>query len=75
MHVRRIRIDGVSRTRDWVLAQKVRDVLQARTLGDVVDRADEARLRLKELGIFEKVETVIDVSDGACVSLTWVSVS
>ncbi|XP_054898056.1 sorting and assembly machinery component 50 homolog A isoform X1 [Poeciliopsis prolifica] len=62
--VQRVHIDGLGRTQDDFLSYEIAEVFRAKDLIDVMRRSHEARQKLLRLGIFRKVEVVIDTSRG-----------
>ncbi|KAF3706209.1 Sorting and assembly machinery component 50 -like protein A [Channa argus] len=62
--VQRVHIDGLGRTKEDLLTYEIAQVFQARNLIDVMRKSHEARQKLLRLGIFRKVEVVIDTSRG-----------
>uniref|UniRef100_A0A665X2R2 Sorting and assembly machinery component 50 homolog A n=1 Tax=Echeneis naucrates TaxID=173247 RepID=A0A665X2R2_ECHNA len=62
--VQRVHIDGLGRTNEEFLTYEIADVFRARNLIDVMRKSHEARQKLLRLGIFRKVEVVIDTSQG-----------
>ncbi|KAF3855185.1 hypothetical protein F7725_023240 [Dissostichus mawsoni] len=63
--VQRVHIDGLGRTKEELLTYEIKEVFRAKNLIDVVMRkSHEARQKLLRLGIFRKVEVVIDTSRG-----------
>ncbi|KAL3966729.1 outer membrane protein insertion porin family [Sarotherodon galilaeus] len=62
--VQRVHIDGLGRTKEDLLTYEISDVFQAKNLIDVMRKSHEARQKLLRLGIFKKVEVVIDTSRG-----------
>ncbi len=57
-------VDGVQRTQSWLVAAIVQDVLQAKTLEETLVRAQDARRKLLQLGVFRSVSVTIDTSKG-----------
>uniref|UniRef100_A0A3Q3C5T5 Uncharacterized protein n=1 Tax=Haplochromis burtoni TaxID=8153 RepID=A0A3Q3C5T5_HAPBU len=51
-------------TKEDLLTYEISDVFQAKNLIDVMRKSHEARQKLLRLGIFRKVEVVIDTSRG-----------
>ncbi|XP_062402851.1 sorting and assembly machinery component 50 homolog A [Sardina pilchardus] len=62
--VQRVHVDGLGRTKEDLLTYEIADVFKARNLIDVMKKSHEARQKLLRLGIFRKVEVVIDTSQG-----------
>ncbi|KAG7221114.1 hypothetical protein INR49_017555 [Caranx melampygus] len=62
--VQRVHIDGLGRTKEDLLTYEIAEVFRARNLIDVMRKSHEARQKLLRLGIFRKVEVVIDTSRG-----------
>uniref|UniRef100_A0AAQ5ZGD8 POTRA domain-containing protein n=1 Tax=Amphiprion ocellaris TaxID=80972 RepID=A0AAQ5ZGD8_AMPOC len=62
--VQRVHIDGLGRTKEDLLTYEIAEVFRAKNLIDVMRRSHEARQKLLRLGIFRKVEVVIDTSRG-----------
>ncbi|XP_045893755.1 sorting and assembly machinery component 50 homolog A isoform X3 [Micropterus dolomieu] len=62
--VQRVHIDGLGRTKEDLLTYEIAGVFQAKNLIDVMRKSHEARQKLLRLGIFRKVEVVIDTSRG-----------
>ncbi|KAG8012331.1 Sorting and assembly machinery component 50-like protein A, partial [Nibea albiflora] len=62
--VQRVHIDGLGRTKEDLLTYEISDVFRAKNLIDVMRKSHEARQKLLRLGIFRKVEVVIDTSRG-----------
>ncbi|KAI4825388.1 hypothetical protein KUCAC02_021071 [Chaenocephalus aceratus] len=62
--VQQVHIDGLGRTKDDLLTYEIKDVFRAKNLIDVMRKSHEARQKLLRLGIFRKVEVVIDTSRG-----------
>uniref|UniRef100_A0A3Q3BVI6 SAMM50 sorting and assembly machinery component n=1 Tax=Haplochromis burtoni TaxID=8153 RepID=A0A3Q3BVI6_HAPBU len=62
--VQQVHIDGLGRTKEDLLTYEISDVFQAKNLIDVMRKSHEARQKLLRLGIFRKVEVVIDTSRG-----------
>ncbi|MED6266077.1 Sorting and assembly machinery component 50 A, partial [Characodon lateralis] len=62
--VQRVHIDGLGRTKEDLLSYEIAEVFRANNLIDVMRRSHEARQKLLRLGIFRKVEVVIDTSQG-----------
>ncbi|XP_056907361.1 sorting and assembly machinery component 50 homolog A isoform X1 [Takifugu flavidus] len=62
--VQRVHIDGLCRTKDDLLTHEISGIFGAKNLIDVMQKSHEARQRLLRLGIFRKVEVVIDTSQG-----------
>ncbi|XP_048863422.1 sorting and assembly machinery component 50 homolog B [Brienomyrus brachyistius] len=62
--VQRVHIDGLGRTKEDLLGYEIADVFAAKNLIDVMKKSHEAREKLLHLGIFRKVEVVIDTSEG-----------
>ena len=68
--IERIHIDGLGRTKDEIAIEQVKDVFQASTFKELIERSGEAKLKLERLGIFTGVGVLIDTSKGmgsACV--------
>nr|XP_023668455.1 sorting and assembly machinery component 50 homolog [Paramormyrops kingsleyae] len=62
--VQRVHIDGLGRTKEDLLGYEIADVFTAKNLIDVMKKSHDAREKLLHLGIFRKVEVVIDTSEG-----------
>ncbi|MEQ2257229.1 Sorting and assembly machinery component 50 A [Ilyodon furcidens] len=62
--VQRVHIDGLGRTKEDLLSYEIAEVFRANNLIDVMRRSHEARQKLLRLGVFRKVEVVIDTSQG-----------
>uniref|UniRef100_A0A8C9WEL3 SAMM50 sorting and assembly machinery component n=1 Tax=Scleropages formosus TaxID=113540 RepID=A0A8C9WEL3_SCLFO len=62
--VQRVHIDGLGRTKEDLLGYEIADVFMAKNLIDVMKKSHEAREKLLRLGIFRKVEVVIDTAEG-----------
>ncbi|KAK0141891.1 Sorting and assembly machinery component 50 A [Merluccius polli] len=62
--VQKVHIDGLGKTKEDCLTYEIAEVFRAKNLIDVMKRSHEARQRLLRLGIFRKVEVVIDTSQG-----------
>ncbi|XP_058501736.1 sorting and assembly machinery component 50 homolog A isoform X1 [Solea solea] len=62
--VQRVHIDGLGRTKEDLLTYEIAEVFRAKNLIDVMRKSHEARQKLLRLGIFRKVEVVIDTSRG-----------
>ncbi|XP_010772915.1 sorting and assembly machinery component 50 homolog [Notothenia coriiceps] len=62
--VQQVHIDGLGRTKDDLLTYEIKEVFRAKNLIDVMRKSHEARQKLLRLGIFRKVEVVIDTSRG-----------
>ncbi|XP_040927141.1 sorting and assembly machinery component 50 homolog A isoform X3 [Betta splendens] len=62
--VQRVHIDGLGRTKEDFLTCEIAEVFRAGNLIDVMRRSHDARQKLLRLGIFRKVEVVIDTSRG-----------
>ncbi|XP_076861385.1 sorting and assembly machinery component 50 homolog B isoform X2 [Brachyhypopomus gauderio] len=62
--VQNVNIQGLRRTKEDYLGYEMSDVFNAKTLIDVINKSHEARQRLLQLGIFQQVEVLIDVSEG-----------
>ncbi|XP_012673138.2 sorting and assembly machinery component 50 homolog A [Clupea harengus] len=63
--VQRVHVDGLGRTKEDILSYEIADVFKAKSLIDVMKKSHEARQKLLRMGIFRKVEVVIDTSQGA----------
>uniref|UniRef100_A0A8C5DRL3 Sorting and assembly machinery component 50 homolog A n=1 Tax=Gouania willdenowi TaxID=441366 RepID=A0A8C5DRL3_GOUWI len=63
--VQQVHIDGLGRTKEDLLTYEIADVFRAKSLIDVMKKSHEARQKLLRLGIFRKVEVLIDTSRGA----------
>ena len=66
------RLQGIERTKGYVVARELEDVRAARTLEEVLEALQGVHSALDSLGIFEAVEINIDRGDAVllCVSLT-----
>ena len=62
--IERIHIDGLGRTKDEIAIEQVKDVFQASTFKELIERSGEAKLKLERLGIFTGVGVLIDTSKG-----------
>uniref|UniRef100_A0A673A8R1 Sorting and assembly machinery component 50 homolog A n=1 Tax=Sphaeramia orbicularis TaxID=375764 RepID=A0A673A8R1_9TELE len=62
--VQRVHIDGLGRTKEDLLTYEIAGVFRAKNLIDVMRKSHEARQKLLRLGIFRKVNVVIDTSRG-----------
>lgn len=62
--VQKVHIDGLGRTREDLLTYEISDVFRAKNLIEVMRKSHEARQKLLRLGIFRKVNVVIDTSRG-----------
>ncbi|KAJ0069869.1 hypothetical protein NL108_015414, partial [Boleophthalmus pectinirostris] len=62
--VQRVHVDGLGRTKEDLLTYEIKEVFRARNLIDVMKKSHEARQKLLRLGIFRKVNVVIDTSRG-----------
>ncbi|CAL1594833.1 unnamed protein product [Knipowitschia caucasica] len=62
--VQRVHVDGLGRTKEDFLTYEIKEVFRAKSLIDVMKRSHEARQKLLRLGIFRKVNVVIDTSRG-----------
>ena len=60
--VEKVHIDGVNRTDSSLIANQLKNILDAKTFDELLDGANEAKLRLQRLGIFKAVEVFIDIS-------------
>uniref|UniRef100_A0AAQ4REI2 POTRA domain-containing protein n=1 Tax=Gasterosteus aculeatus aculeatus TaxID=481459 RepID=A0AAQ4REI2_GASAC len=63
--VQQVHIEGLGRTKEDLLTYEIAEVFRAKNLIDVMRKSHEARQKLLRLGIFRKVEVVIDTSRGA----------
>ena len=61
VRVNKIQIHGLDITRDDLVEAVLAEVLEAQTLGAVVDRVQAACARFRELDIFQVVDVVLDV--------------
>uniref|UniRef100_A0A8C5DQ03 Sorting and assembly machinery component 50 homolog A n=1 Tax=Gouania willdenowi TaxID=441366 RepID=A0A8C5DQ03_GOUWI len=64
LHFNMLHIDGLGRTKEDLLTYEIADVFRAKSLIDVMKKSHEARQKLLRLGIFRKVEVLIDTSRG-----------
>ena len=62
VNIEKIHIDGVERTETSLIAKQVKSLLDTKTFDELLDHANEAKLRLQRLGIFKSVEVYIDIS-------------
>uniref|UniRef100_A0A3B3ZIW7 POTRA domain-containing protein n=1 Tax=Periophthalmus magnuspinnatus TaxID=409849 RepID=A0A3B3ZIW7_9GOBI len=69
--VQRVHVDGLDRTKDDLLTYEIKEVFRARNLIDVMKKSHEARQKLLRLGIFRKVNVVIDTSRGLTLDVTF----
>eukprot|EP00043_Microstomoeca_roanoka_P028329 m.17608 g.17608 ORF g.17608 m.17608 type:complete len:475 (-) comp8321_c0_seq2:141-1565(-) len=59
--VKKVRVSGLARTRDWVVRANLAPLFEASTLQQVLENAQEVSGRLQGLGVFSKIEAKIDV--------------
>eukprot|EP00057_Strongylocentrotus_purpuratus_P016027 XP_011670501.1 PREDICTED: sorting and assembly machinery component 50 homolog B [Strongylocentrotus purpuratus] len=62
--VEHVHIDGLGRTKDDLVIRHMKDVLQAKTFKEVIQRTGEAKVKLEGLGVFKSVGVFIDTSKG-----------
>nr|XP_018906395.1 PREDICTED: sorting and assembly machinery component 50 homolog [Bemisia tabaci] len=62
--VQKVVVDGVRRTKDFVIHDQLKDVLEAKNFADVIKQSIAVKNKLEALGIFQKVGVLIDVSRG-----------
>lgn len=62
--IERIHIDGLGRTQDDIAIAQIKDVFQASTFKELIQKSGEAKLKLEQLGIFSGVGVLIDTSKG-----------
>lgn len=62
VRIDKIHIDGVKRTETSLLTKQIEGLLDAKNFDELIDGANEAKLRLQRLGIFKAVEVFIDIS-------------
>ncbi|CAB4060977.1 SAM50 [Lepeophtheirus salmonis] len=60
--VSKIFIDGIERTKEDILRDRVKHVFKSQSFDDVVNNAQDARIRLQTLGCFSDVVVQIDTS-------------
>ena len=56
-----VAVEGLARTRTWVVVPQLQDVFEAHTFEEATTRAEEARLRLHRLGCFKTVDVTLDM--------------
>ncbi|KAL4225587.1 sorting and assembly machinery component 50 [Mactra antiquata] len=62
--VDRVVINGLDRTKDDIVIKQVEPLFEADTFEEMLQKSGETEDRLKRLGIFKQVATVIDTSKG-----------
>lgn len=62
--VKRIVVDGLKRTGDWLVESIAHRVLGEKSFGNVVQDAQAAQSELRRLGIFKNVEVTVDTIKG-----------
>lgn len=60
--IENVHIDGVKRTDKSLLTKQLESLLDVKTFEELLDSANEAKLRLQRLGIFRAVEVFIDIN-------------
>ncbi|CAH1114993.1 unnamed protein product [Psylliodes chrysocephalus] len=62
--VDKIHIDGLSRTKNDIIEDCIRELFKAKDFQDVLLKAHKARVKLDELGCFKNISVFIDTSKG-----------
>ncbi|XP_030762179.1 sorting and assembly machinery component 50 homolog [Sitophilus oryzae] len=62
--VDKINVDGLTRTKDDIIEDCIKDLFQAQHFQEVLLKAHKARIKLEELGCFKNIGVYIDVSKG-----------
>ncbi|KAK7880681.1 hypothetical protein WMY93_032679 [Mugilogobius chulae] len=62
--VQRVHVDGLGRTKEDLLTYEIKEVFRATNLIDVMKKSHQARQKLLRLGVFRRVNVVIDTSRG-----------
>ncbi|BFZ15705.1 hypothetical protein BsWGS_18744 [Bradybaena similaris] len=62
VHVQRVTVDGLTRTKDDVVAEEIKKLLAAKTFDELVQLSHDAKVKMQALGLFENVVIAIDVS-------------
>lgn len=63
--VDRVIIDGIARTKDDIVVRQVQTVFESENFEDMVLRSQEAKEKMKKLGIFKNINIEIDTSKGS----------
>lgn len=61
MHVTKVEIDGLNKTRDYIVQRVVSKIFEAKTVWECLEFTKNAHAQLKELGCFHKVNGIIDI--------------
>ena len=62
--IQRVHIDGLTRTKDDIVARQVEDLFAASTFKDMIQLTADAKHKLERLGVFSSVGVFIDTSKG-----------
>lgn len=61
MHVAKVEIDGLNKTKDYLVQRVVAKIFEAKTVWECLEFTKNAHVQLKELGCFHKVNGIIDI--------------
>ncbi|XP_041366176.1 sorting and assembly machinery component 50 homolog [Gigantopelta aegis] len=66
VHVQRVVVDGVSRTKNDIIVSQVQELLAAKSFSEMVFRSNEVKLHFEQLGLFKNIHILIDTYKGEC---------